>query len=146
MEESHDQKLRLCSGCNLALYCCEDCQESARRSHQRICKITSELPPADADTLFLVCDKDETNDIDAGLRYGTKYMDNLKHLAIHTKNVFPEDSVKLTVKKLSSLLKSKKGTLDSVSWLSFGDVFFSWNYSKWPSMVGTEGPKEASVK
>ncbi|KAL9184804.1 hypothetical protein ACHAXT_002581 [Thalassiosira profunda] len=104
-------KLRVCSNCNLALYCSDACQKAASRSHRRICDIISELPSRDSDRLNLEYDKDKMVDLDAGLRYGTKYMGNLKHLQIDGSDV-----AKLSEKRLSSLLRSKRGDLDSVVW------------------------------
>ncbi|KAL9188905.1 hypothetical protein ACHAXT_011395 [Thalassiosira profunda] len=113
-------KLRVCSGCNLALYCSATCQKAARRSHQRICDIISQLPPRDADRLVLTFslqyDKEKMVDLDAGMRYGTKYMANLKHLKIDLKMLEGGDVAKLSAKRLSSLLKSKRGDLDSFVW------------------------------
>ena len=61
-------------------------------------------------------------DFDAGLRYGTKYMDNLKYLAINIIEWCEGDAIKLSEKQLSSLLRSKKGSLVSVFWSSNEDM------------------------
>ena len=61
-------------------------------------------------------------DLDAGLRYATKCMTNLKHLTIDVKEMRP--SGKLSAKRLSSLLKSKKGALDSVTLVASDDFYF----------------------
>ncbi|KAL9188880.1 hypothetical protein ACHAXT_011370 [Thalassiosira profunda] len=111
-------KLRVCSGCGLGLYCSLSCQKAASGSHQRICNIVSELPARDTDRLYLKYDREKMMDLDAGLRYGTKYMDSLQHLAMDAAHLGPDDPVKLSAKKLSSLLRSKKGKLESVFWLS----------------------------
>ncbi|KAL9188889.1 hypothetical protein ACHAXT_011379 [Thalassiosira profunda] len=118
--DDYHYKLRVCSGCNLALYCSEACQKAANRSHRRICSIVSELPSQDADRLALAYDRDKLMDLDAGLRYGAKYMDNLKHLELSFEKMGTDDSFKLSTKHLSSLLRSKKGALESVFWLSQG--------------------------
>ncbi|KAL9190465.1 hypothetical protein ACHAXT_007676 [Thalassiosira profunda] len=111
-------KLRVCSGCNLTLYYSAACQEAARGSHKRICNISSQLPRRGADTLVLEYDKDKLVDLDAGLRYATKYMYNLKHLQINLTEMAENDTIKLSAKHLSSLLRSKKGKLESIFWLS----------------------------
>ncbi|KAL9178270.1 hypothetical protein ACHAXT_001698 [Thalassiosira profunda] len=112
--DDHQYKLQVCSGCNLALYCSDACQKAASRSHRRICGIISELPSRDSDRLNLEYDKDKMVDLDAGLRYGTKYMGNLKHLAIKIEEMASGDAIKLSTKQLSSLLKSKRRALESV--------------------------------
>ncbi|KAL9188883.1 hypothetical protein ACHAXT_011373 [Thalassiosira profunda] len=113
-------KLRVCSACNLALYCSVACQKAARGSHQRICNISSQLPSKDAYSLALRYNRDKMMDLDAGLRYGTKHMDTFKHLTIDvTKMARGDDAAaKISAKQLSSLLRSKKGTLESVIFLS----------------------------
>ena len=114
------KRLKVCEGCNLAIYCSVDCQKLAWKSHQRICNIISHLPASDSDKLVLKYDGDNhatTNDFDAGLRYATKYMDNLKHVEVvvpwRTKE---NEKLKLSKKKVSSLFKSTAGSLDSLSW------------------------------
>ncbi|KAL9188910.1 hypothetical protein ACHAXT_011400 [Thalassiosira profunda] len=62
--DDYQYKLRVCSGCNLALYCSEACQKAARRSHQRICDIISDLPPRDGDRLGLEYREGKQNDFD----------------------------------------------------------------------------------
>ena len=76
------------------------------------------------DSISLVFDKDKLIDFDAGLRYATKYMGNLKHLEIDLQAIDKNDTYKLSAKKLSSLLRSKKGALESigVSWPSRDSV------------------------
>ncbi|KAL9187207.1 hypothetical protein ACHAXT_001310 [Thalassiosira profunda] len=115
-------KLRVCSGCNLALYCSAACQKAASRSRRRICDIVSELPRRDANRLALAYDRDKMVDLDAGLRYATKYMDNVKHLQINLEKMSKDDTAKLSAKQLSSLLGSKKGALNSVFWRQKGST------------------------
>ncbi|KAL9188868.1 hypothetical protein ACHAXT_011358 [Thalassiosira profunda] len=118
-------KLRVCSGCNLTLYCSAACQKAASSSHRRICDIASMLPSRDSDRLVLEYDKEKMVDLDAGLRYATKYMANLKHLKIGVK-ASAGDPLKLSAKHLVSFLKSKKGQLDSLFWAGYiirgGDI------------------------
>ncbi|KAL9188940.1 hypothetical protein ACHAXT_011430 [Thalassiosira profunda] len=119
-------KLRVCTGCNLALYCSAACQKAASRSHRRICRIISQLPPRDGDRLVLQLDKDTMVDLDAGLRYATKYMANLKHLTLDFKKLEAGDRVKHSHKRLSSMLKSMKGKLhsfclDATNCVEYGD-------------------------
>ncbi|KAL9184001.1 hypothetical protein ACHAXT_002087 [Thalassiosira profunda] len=111
-------KLRVCSGCNLALYCSAACQKAASGGHRRICDIISILPPQNAESLLLL-NGGPTRDFDACLRYATKHMDNLKNLGINIDEIMRGDAVvRVSAKQLSSLLRSKKGELDSVSWAS----------------------------
>ena len=114
------KRLKVCEGCNLAIYCSVECQETAWKSHQRICNIISHLPASDSDKLVLKYDNEnhsETNDFDAGLRYATKYMDNLKHVEIDVPWTKKEkEKLKLSKKKVSSFFRSTAGSLDSVSW------------------------------
>ncbi|KAL9188867.1 hypothetical protein ACHAXT_011357 [Thalassiosira profunda] len=112
--DDYHYRLQVCTGCNLALYCSEACQKAASRSHRRICNIISELPSRDADRLTLEYDRDKMVDLDAGLRYATKHMSNLKHLQINLREMANGDALKLSTKQLSSLLRSKKGALDSL--------------------------------
>ena len=122
--ETSRKKLLLCSGCRVGIYCSVACQESARKSHTRICQIISKLPPKDADAV--VIHHEQITDFNAGIRYATKYMDNLKHVEINTRfdvgmrSEYEEGwaNIKLTAKKLSSLVRSKKDTLDSFFWFS----------------------------
>lgn len=114
------KRLKVCEGCNLAIYCSVECQETAWKSHQRICNIISHLPACDSDKLVLKYDGEnhaKTNDFDASLRYATKYMDNLKHVEVvvpwRTKE---NEKLKLSKKKVSSLFKSTAGSLDSLLW------------------------------
>ncbi|KAL9188888.1 hypothetical protein ACHAXT_011378 [Thalassiosira profunda] len=116
--DDYHYKLRVCSGCNLALYCSAACQKKARGSHQRICNISAQLPSRDSTGLLLEYDRDKLVDLDAGLRYGTKYMDELKHLEIDLTNMGDDATIILSAKQLSSLLKAKKGALHSFFWAS----------------------------
>ncbi|KAL9179048.1 hypothetical protein ACHAXT_000090 [Thalassiosira profunda] len=112
--DDYQYKLRVCSRCNLALFCSAACQQAASRSHRRICDIASELPSRDADQIYLRYDRDTMVDLDAGLRCATKYMANLKYLQINLETMAKDDTIKLSAKQLSSLFRSKRGSLKSV--------------------------------
>ena len=60
------------------LLCC--LSKGREGSHQRICDIISELPSRDSDKLELNYDREKVVDLDAGLKYGKKYMRNLTYL------------------------------------------------------------------
>ena len=112
IKDTAEKRLSKCTGCNKVLYCSEQCQRSAWKSHEKRCRRKSNK----MDTLLL--DDRKVKDFDMALNYASKYMKNLRHVEVRLRDDHYgiEEGVKYTADTLQTFLKANKGQLETLQW------------------------------